>query len=178
MLGRKPHHAALGTPELGKVHPCYLGNPHSLGVPGTTEKGKDPPAPVLQRELRDLEGGSHLSVGWRRPPSYVRNPEPQRGSPSSPALGRGPCTAEEAPPSGGGPDPQHREEGPPQYFGNPMHQKMALSPPRKRESSSLPLPLLPPPFPSSGSTLATPPSGEGACPSPSREGLLVKTGKT
>lgn len=138
--------------------------------PGTTQRGRSPR--VLQRELRDLEGGSHLSMGWRRPPRYFGNLEPQRGSPSFPALGRGPCAMEEAPPSGGGPHPQHREESPPQYFGNSLHQKMAPSPPRKRE---LLLPSLR--RPTSRSTLATRLSGEGAGPSPSREGLLLKTGK-
>lgn len=48
MLGRKPHHAALGTPVLGKVHPCYLGNSHSLGGPGTTAKGKEPPPATVR----------------------------------------------------------------------------------------------------------------------------------
>lgn len=174
MLGRKPHHAALGTPMLGKVHPCYLGNPHSLGGPGTTQRGRSPR--MLQRELRDLEGGFHLSMGWRRPPSYFGNPEPQRGSPSFPALGGGggPCTLEEAPPSGGGPHPQHREESPPQYFGNSLHQKMAASP-HARERALLPPTA--PPLPHLPLYFGNPAFWRGSSPLPQQRGFTFKDRK-
>lgn len=174
MLGRKPHHAALGTPMLGKVHPCYLGNPHSLGGPGTTQRGRSPR--MLQRELRDLEGGFHLSMGWRRPPSYFGNPEPQRGSPSFPALGGGGVPALWRKPHHpeGVPTPSIGKRVPRNTLETPCTRRWLPALTQERARSS---PPPRPPFPTSRSTLATPLSGEGARPSPSREGLLLKTGK-
>lgn len=161
MLGRKPYHAALGTPVLGEAHPCYLGNPHSLGgAQEPPKRGRSLPHPQCCRGSCGV---------WR-----VALPSPWGG-------GGRPAPLETLSLRAAAPGPL-RLGGVPAPWRKPRHPEGVPTPssgkraPRNTPCTRRGLPALvqeraPPsrlPLPTSRSTWATPPSGEG---------LLLKTGK-